>query len=172
MIPITQMLDTAKVDVSLTRTVLFKNRINIPSEQLTEQKNSMQRLMPQNNAMKVKACVCKKRRASDAMGWLLLVIAGGLEVIWLIALKMSAGFTHLWPSVFAIAAVNASFATLGLALKTVPASTAYATWTGIGAAGAAIAGIWLFNEPVSVLRILSITVLIVGIVGLKLTELQ
>lgn len=106
------------------------------------------------------------------MGWLLLFIAGGLEVIWLITLKMSDGFIHLWPSLIAIGAVNASFVLLGFALKTVPSSAAYAAWTGIGAAGAAVAGIWLFNEPVSVLRILSIVAIIAGIVGLKLTELQ
>lgn len=106
------------------------------------------------------------------MGWFLLLTAGGLEVIWLIALKISDGFTHFWPSIFAVGAVNASFIMLGFALKTIPASAAYATWTGIGAVGAAVAGIWLFNEPVSTLRILSITAVIAGIVGLKLTELQ
>lgn len=104
------------------------------------------------------------------MGWLLLFLAGGLEVIWLVTLKMSDGFTHLWPSLISIGAVNASFVLLGFALKTVPPSVAYAAWTGTGAAGAAIVGIWPFNEPVNVLRILSIAAIIAGILGLKLTE--
>lgn len=104
------------------------------------------------------------------IGWLLVFLAGGLEVIWLIALKMSVGFTHLWPSVIAISAVNASFAILGVALKTVSASAAYVTWTGIGASGSAVAGIWLLNEPLSILQVLSIAMIIAGMVGLKLTE--
>ena len=83
---------------------------------------------------------------------------------------MSDGFTHLWPSLIAIGAVNASFILLGFALKTIPSSAAYATWTGIGAAGAAVAGIWLFNEPLGATRGLSIVAIIAGIVGLKLTE--
>lgn len=106
------------------------------------------------------------------MGWLLLFIASGLEVVWLIALKMSDGFTQVGLSIFAIAAVNASFVLLGFALKTVPVSVAYAIWTGIGAAGSAIVGMWLFDEPVSVLRMLSIAAIIAGIIGLKLAEWQ
>jgi len=106
------------------------------------------------------------------MGWLLLFIAGGLEVVWLVTLKLSDGFTHLWPSLVAIGAINASFVLLGFALKTVPSSVAYATWTGIGAAGAAVAGIWLFNEPAGVLRVFSIAAIIVGILGLNLTRFQ
>ena len=106
------------------------------------------------------------------MGWFLVFIAGGLEVVWLIALKMSMGFTHLWPSVIAIGAVNASFAILGVALKTVPASAAYVTWTGIGASGSAVAGLWFLNEPVSMLKVLSIAMIIAGIAGLQLTEIR
>ena len=95
------------------------------------------------------------------MAWLYLFIAGGLEVFWSTFLKLSAGFTKLWPSVWAVAGMIASFFFLSQATKTLPMGTAYGIWTGIGALA--------FQEPVTVPRLIFVGLLLVGIVGLKLT---
>lgn len=102
------------------------------------------------------------------MAWLLLVIAGLLEVGWAIGLKYSAGFTRLWPSVWTVGTMIASFALLSQALRTIPVGTGYAVWTGIGATGTAILGIALFSEPATVARLGCIALIVAGIVGLKL----
>jgi quaternary ammonium compound-resistance protein SugE len=102
------------------------------------------------------------------MAWLWLVLAGVLEIVWAIGLKYTDGFTRLVPSVVTIAAMMASVWFLALAVRTVPIGTGYAVWTGIGAVGVAILGMVLFNEPRSLLRILSILLIIAGIAGLKL----
>ena len=101
------------------------------------------------------------------MSWILLVLAGLLEVGWAVGLKYTEGFTRLWPSLLT-AAMAASVGLLGLALRHLPLGTAYAVWTGIGTVGAAIFGMVLLGEPAGALRLLSIAMIIAGIAGLKL----
>jgi quaternary ammonium compound-resistance protein SugE len=102
------------------------------------------------------------------MAWFTLFAAGLMEIAWAIGLKYTEGFTRLVPSVLTLLSMAASMALLGLALKTLPIGTAYAVWTGIGAVGTGLLGIWLFGEPATVMRLLCIGVIISGIVGLKL----
>jgi quaternary ammonium compound-resistance protein SugE len=102
------------------------------------------------------------------MAWLLLLIAGLLEVGWAVGLKYTEGFTRLVPSVLTLISMAASVGMLGLALKTLPIGTAYAVWTGIGAVGTAILGIALFGDPAGFARLACIGLIIAGIVGLKL----
>ncbi|MFT3685867.1 MAG: quaternary ammonium compound efflux SMR transporter SugE [Phycisphaerales bacterium] len=103
------------------------------------------------------------------MPWLILLIAGLLEVTWAIGLKYTNGFKNLWPSVITVVALVASVYLLAVAAKSIPIGTAYAVWTGIGALGAVILGIVLFKEPATALRILFLCTLLGSIVGLKLT---
>ena len=102
------------------------------------------------------------------MAWFMLFVAGLMEIGWAIGLKYTEGFTRLTPSVLTLAAMAASMALLGLALKTLPIGTAYAVWTGIGAVGTALLGIWLLGEPATVMRLVCIGLIVSGIVGLKL----
>lgn len=102
------------------------------------------------------------------MAWVTLFAAGLMEIAWAIGLKYTEGFTRLLPSVLTVLSMAASMALLGLALKTLPIGTAYAVWTGIGAVGTGLLGIWLFGEPATVLRLLCIGLIVSGIVGLKL----
>jgi quaternary ammonium compound-resistance protein SugE len=102
------------------------------------------------------------------MAWAVLFAAGLLEITWAIGLKYTEGFTRLLPSVLTLAARAGSILLLGLALKTLPIGTAYAVWTGIGAVGTAILGIFLFGEAATALRLASIGLIVAGIVGLKL----
>jgi quaternary ammonium compound-resistance protein SugE len=102
------------------------------------------------------------------VAWFYLFIAGLLEVGWAIGLKYTEGFSRLWPSILTIAAMIFSLAFLGLALKVLPVGTAYAVWTGIGAVGTVILGIYLFNEPATAARLACIGLILAGIVGLKL----
>jgi len=103
------------------------------------------------------------------MNWIILVIAGLFEVGWALGLKYTEGFSKLWPSVLTVAAIIISLCLLGLAMRTLPVGTAYAVWTGIGMVGTVIAGIFLFGDPVSVFRVISIMLILVGIVGLKIS---
>jgi quaternary ammonium compound-resistance protein SugE len=103
------------------------------------------------------------------MAWLILLAAGLLETVWAICLKQSDGFTRLWPSIGFLASGGLSFVLLAVALRTLPVGTAYAVWTGIGAAGTFIAGIILLGESRDVLRLVSILLLVSGIAGLRLT---
>jgi quaternary ammonium compound-resistance protein SugE len=105
------------------------------------------------------------------MHWYLLFLAGLLEVVWAIGLKYTDGFTRLLPSLATLAAMGLSFWLLSLALRTLPIGTAYAVWVGIGAVGTTIAGMALFGEPASVLRFASVLLVVLGIVGLKLTAM-
>ena len=102
------------------------------------------------------------------MAWLLLLIAGLLEVGWAVGLKYTEGFTRLVPSVLTLICMAGSMGVLGLALKTLPMGTAYAVWTGIGAVGTALLGIALFGEPATALRLACIGLIVTGIAGLKL----
>jgi quaternary ammonium compound-resistance protein SugE len=104
------------------------------------------------------------------MAWGIVFVAGLFEIAWAVGLKYTAGFTRLWPSVATIVAIIASLALLGLALRTLPLGTAYATWTGIGTIGTAILGIALFREPATAIRLACIALIVAGIVGLKLTS--
>lgn len=104
------------------------------------------------------------------MAWLFLFLAGLLEICWAVGLKYSAGFTRLWPSVWTVATMIASFYFLALALRQIPLGTGYAVWTGIGAAGTFIAGVILFSESLSPLRVGAVLLILAGIVGLKLAS--
>ena len=102
------------------------------------------------------------------MAWILLVIAGLLEVGWAIGLKYTEGFTRLWPSVWTLAAMVGSVVLLGIAMKSLSVGTSYAIWVGVGAVGTALLGIVLFGEPANAGRLVSLGLIVAGIVGLKL----
>ncbi len=103
------------------------------------------------------------------MAWFILVVAGLLEVVWSLGLKYTQGFTRLVPSLVTGGAIVASMFLLARAARTLPIGTAYAVWVGIGALGAAVGGVILFKEPISAARGAFILLLLVSIVGLKLT---
>lgn len=102
------------------------------------------------------------------MAWILLLIAGLLEVGWALGLKYTEGFTRPWPSVLTLAAMAGSVVLLGIVMKSLPVGTSYAVWVGIGAVGTAILGIILFGESASAGRLASLGLIVAGIVGLKL----
>ena len=101
------------------------------------------------------------------MTWFILIVAGLFEIVWAIGLKYSEGFTRLWPTVITIIGMIISMTLLGFAMRTLPVGTAYAVWTGIGAAGTVILGIMLFGEPATFIRIVCIMMILGGILGLK-----
>ena len=102
------------------------------------------------------------------MAWVVLFVAGLLEIGWAVGLKYTEGFTRLWSTVATAAALLASMTLLGVALRTLPLGSAYAVWTGIGTVGTAILGILIFKEPATAARLLCIALIVTGIVGLKL----
>lgn len=104
------------------------------------------------------------------MAWVVLIIAGLFEIGWAVGMKYSAGFTRLWPSVWTVVAMILSVGLLYWAVQRLPLGTAYAVWTGIGAAGTALLGIWLFQESTSLLRLACIMLVVLGVIGLKLTH--
>ncbi|MFF8290328.1 DMT family transporter [Streptomyces sp. NPDC016309] len=104
------------------------------------------------------------------MAWVLLIVAGLLEVGWSIGMKFTDGFTRLWPSLLTGAAIVASMALLSQAARTLPIGTAYGVWVGIGAAGAAVVGMVVLGEPVTAARIFFVCLLLVAVVGLKATS--
>ncbi|QSA96142.1 multidrug efflux SMR transporter [Methylococcus sp. EFPC2] len=106
------------------------------------------------------------------MGWLLLFAAGCSEIVFALSLKYNEGFTRLWPSVITAISGLGSFYLLMLSIKTLPLGTAYAVWTGMGAVGVAVLGIILFKESTDWVRMLSILMIVLGIVGLKLTHTE
>ena len=110
------------------------------------------------------------KRGNVSTAWLALLLAGLLEVGWALGLKYSDGLTRFWPSVATVIAVVFSFGLLGLSLKSVPFGTAYALWTGIGAAGTMIIGMVVFGESADVFRVACLTLIIAGMVGLKLAS--
>lgn len=104
------------------------------------------------------------------MSWFALVVAGLFEIVWAVGLKYTEGFTKLGPSVLTVCAMAASFYLLSVALRTLPLGTAYGVWVGIGAVGTAIAGAVLFQETMTVLKVVSIVLIVAGIAGLKLSS--
>lgn len=104
------------------------------------------------------------------MAWLVLILAGLLEVVWAVGLKYTEGFTRLWPSVVTLVAMVLSVVLLGWAMKSLPMGTAYAIWVGVGAVGAVICGILLFGEPANASRLVSVALIVAGIIGLKLAS--
>jgi quaternary ammonium compound-resistance protein SugE len=102
------------------------------------------------------------------MAWLILLLAGVLEIGWAVGLKYTEGFSRLGPSVGTVGAMVVSLLLLGLAVRTLPIGTAYAVWTGIGTVGTVLLGMALFGEPASPLRLAFIAMIIAGIIGLKL----
>ncbi len=103
------------------------------------------------------------------MDWIVLLIGSVCEVGWLVGMKYSEGFTKLWPSVIMVFFMAASVACLGFAVKTIPTGTAYAVWTGGSIAAVALVGVFLFNEPATLLRMGSIMLILIGMIGLRLS---
>ena len=106
------------------------------------------------------------------MQWIVLLLAGLLEVVWAVGLKYTEGFTRLVPSAVTLAAMAGSVVLLGLALRTLPLGTAYAVWTGIGTVGTVIWGIMMLNEPASLARLVCIAMIVAGIAGLRILSLH
>ena len=102
--------------------------------------------------------------------WLALLAAGLLEVAWALGLKYSDGLTKFWPTALTLMAIALSFGLMALALRSLPFGTAYAVWTGIGAAGSIIVGMLMFSEPTDPVRIFCLTLIVAGMVGLKLNS--
>ena len=103
-------------------------------------------------------------------GWLALLAAGMLEVAWAFGLKYSDGLTRFWPTAATLLAIMLSFGLMALALKSLPFGTAYAVWTGIGATGSIILGMLIYSEPADPFRLLCLTLIVAGMVGLKLNS--
>jgi quaternary ammonium compound-resistance protein SugE len=99
--------------------------------------------------------------------WVIVVIAGLMETGWALGLKYSEGFTRLWPSVITVVLALGSFYLLSVAMKSLPVGTAYAVWVGIGAVGTAIAAVFLFHEPVNLMRVMGVLLILAGIAALK-----
>ncbi|AOM41286.1 quaternary ammonium compound efflux SMR transporter SugE [Xenorhabdus hominickii] len=104
------------------------------------------------------------------MSWLVLLIAGLLEVVWAVGLKYTHGFSRVVPSLITISAMIVSVGLLAYAMKNLPTGTAYAVWTGIGAVGTAIFGIVVLGESANLARVISLGLIIAGIIGLKLAS--
>ena len=103
-------------------------------------------------------------------GWLALLAAGLLEIAWAFGLKYSDGLTRFWPTVATLLAIALSFGLMAIALKSLPFGTAYAVWTGIGATGSIILGMLIYSEPADPIRVLCLTLIVAGMVGLKLNS--
>ena len=104
------------------------------------------------------------------MAWVILIVAGLLEIGWACGLKQSAGLTRPWPTAITVAAMAASMWLLAIAVRTLPLGTAYAVWTGIGTVGTALIGIALFGEPATLVRLACIAMILAGIIGLKVVS--
>jgi quaternary ammonium compound-resistance protein SugE len=115
----------------------------------------------------------RKRTAeneNDVSAWIALLGAGLLEIAWALGLKYSDGLTRFWPTFATMVAIALSFGLMALALRSLPFGTAYAVWTGIGATGSIIVGILLYSEPADPVRLLCLTLIVAGMVGLKLNS--
>jgi quaternary ammonium compound-resistance protein SugE len=101
------------------------------------------------------------------VAWIILLVAAACEIAWAIGLKYADGFTRFWPSVWTLAMLALSVFLLAVAARTLPIGTAYAVWTGIGAAGTALLGVWLFGESASLARLGCIALIVAGVAGLR-----
>jgi quaternary ammonium compound-resistance protein SugE len=124
-------------------------------------------------------CCTKKIRQDDltlikwsivVMAWIVLVLAGIFEIVWAYAMKLSEGFTRLTPSIITLVFMVLSFALLAYAMRTLPLGTAYTIWTGIGAVGSFLVGIFILGEPASAMRMLAAVLIISGLVLMKLSS--
>jgi len=104
------------------------------------------------------------------VSWVILLVAGLLEIVWAVGLRYTEGFTRLLPTLCVVAAIAVSMFLLAVAMRTLPVSAAYAVWTGIGIAGTAVVGMLVLGESVSVLKILSLGLIMAGIAGLRLAS--
>ncbi|GAA4462856.1 multidrug efflux SMR transporter [Nibrella saemangeumensis] len=104
------------------------------------------------------------------MAWIFLILAGLLEVVWAYAMKQSAGFTRLGPTLVTVVAMLASVGLLSLAMRTLPLGSAYTIWTGIGAVGAFVVGIVVLSEPVNTIRLLAASLIVGGIILMRLSS--
>lgn len=104
------------------------------------------------------------------MAWIYLLLAGIFEIVWAVGLRYTEGFTKLYPSIMTLSGMLISFLLLAQSLKVLPIGTAYAVWTGIGAVGTVIYGIYFLGEPVTLIRMGCILLIIIAIIGLKLTH--
>ena len=102
------------------------------------------------------------------MNWVVLVVAGLFEIGWAVGLKYTEGFTRFWPTLGTIAALAISIGMLGIAVRSLPIGTAYAIWVGIGTVGTVLIGYAFLGEAMSLFKLLSLTLIIAGIIGLKL----
>lgn len=109
-------------------------------------------------------------KVGSRLAWIYLLVAGVTEIVWAVGLKFADGFTNFFPSLVTIIFIGVSFVLFATAMKTIPIGTAYAVFTGIGAAGTAVVGILLFSENASVEKIFFLLLLLVGIVGLKVLD--
>ena len=126
-------------------------------------------LFPSRWPRKCRAGVTRSR-ALVMSGWLALLGAGLLEIGWALGLKYSDGLTRFWPTAATAIAIALSFGLMALALRTLPFGTAYAVWTGIGAVGSIVVGMMLFSESADPIRIICLTLIVAGMVGLKLNS--
>ncbi len=104
------------------------------------------------------------------MAWIILIVAGILEVVWAFAMKQSQGFTRAWPTIIMVVAMVGSVGLLALSMRTLPLGTAYTIWTGIGALGAFIVGIAVLGEDASLMRLLAAGLIVSGLVTMKLAS--
>ncbi|MGO1157653.1 DMT family transporter [Acinetobacter lwoffii] len=104
------------------------------------------------------------------MAWIVLILAGIFEIVWAYSMKLSEGFTRLTPSIITIVFMVMSFALLAYAMRTLPLGTAYTIWTGIGAVGSFLIGIWVLGEPATALRMLAAVLIISGLVLMKVSS--
>lgn len=109
------------------------------------------------------------RKRGTNMAWFILVVAGLLETAWAVGLKYTEGFTRPWPSAITIVGIVISMFLLSVAARELPIGTAYSVWVGIGAAGAVVFGVVLFGEPANLGRLFFLALLLIAIVGLKIT---
>jgi quaternary ammonium compound-resistance protein SugE len=101
------------------------------------------------------------------MPWILLILASLFEVAWAVGLKFTDGFTRLWPTIGTVAALIISVTLLGFSAKSLPIGTAYAVWTGIGAAGTVVCGIVFLGDPATAMRLCCVGLILAGVIGLK-----
>lgn len=102
------------------------------------------------------------------MAWIALLVAGVSEIVWAYCLKKSAGFTLLWPTVGFLGFLGVSMGLLAWSLRHIPLGVAYPVWTGVGAVGSVMVGIWLFSEPLGLMKAFFVGLILIGIVGLKM----